>query len=90
MNHKKEIENVYGKMIKKIINILKSILDFLYYKDEDEEVMLTVRITTVLCGLLSVLMAWCVKIHLLLSIIVVILFINLIIAVITTLQSIWR
>lgn len=88
MNHKKEIENVYGKMIKKIINILKSILDFLYYKDE--EVMLTVRIITVLCGLLSVLIVWCVKIHLLLSIIVVILFINLIIAVITTLQSIWR
>lgn len=88
MNHKKEIENVYGKMIKKISNILKSILDFLYYKDE--EVMLTVRIITVLCGLLSVLIAWCVKIHLLLSIIVVILFINLIIAVITTLQSIWR
>lgn len=85
MNHKKEIENIY---IKKIINILKSILDFLYYKDE--EVMLTVRITTVLCGLLSVLIAWCIKIQLLLSIIVVILFINLIIAVITTLQSIWR
>lgn len=85
MNHKKEIENVY---IKKIINILKSILDFLYYKDE--EVMLTVRIITVLCGLLSVLIAWYVKIQLLLSIIVVILFINLIIAVITTLQSIWR
>lgn len=85
MNHKKEIENIY---IKKIINILKSILDFLYYKDE--EVMLTVRITTVLCGLLSVLIAWCIKIQLLLSIVVVILIINLIIAVITTLQSIWR
>lgn len=85
MNHKKEIENVY---IKKIINIFKSILDFLYYKDE--EVMLTVRIITVLCGLLSVLIAWCIKIQLLLSIIVVILIINLIIAVITTLQSIWR
>ncbi len=88
MNHRKEIENVYGKMIKKIISILKSILDFLYYKDE--EVMLTVRIITVLCGLLSVLIAWCIKIPLLLSVIVIILFINLIIAVITTLQSIWR
>ena len=85
MNHKKEIENVY---VKRIINIFKSILDFLYYKDE--EVMVTVRITTVLCGLLSVLIAWCIKIQLLLSIIVVILIINLIIAVITTLQSIWR
>ena len=85
MNHRKEIENIY---IKKIINIFKSILDFLYYKDE--EVMLTVRIITVLCGLLSILIAWCIKIHLLLSIILVILFINLIIAVITTIQSIWR
>lgn len=75
-------------MIKTILNIFKSILDFLYYKDE--EVMLTVRIITVLCGLLSVLIAWYIKIQLLLSIIVVILFINLIIAVITTLQSIWR
>lgn len=88
MNHKKEIENVYGKMIKKIINILKSILDFLYYKDE--EVMLTVRIITVLCGLLSVLIAWYIKIPLLLNIILIILFINLIIAVITTLQIILR
>ena len=85
MNHRKEIENIY---IKKIINIFKSILDFLYYKDE--EVMLTVRIITVLCGLLSILIAWCIKIHLLLSIVLVILFINLIIAVITTIQSIWR
>lgn len=85
MNHRKEIENIY---IKKIINIFKSILDFLYYKDE--EVMLTVRIITVLCGLLSILIAWCIKIQLLLSIIIVILFINLIIAVITTIQSIWR
>lgn len=85
MNHRKEIENIY---IKKIINIFKSILDFLYYKDE--EVMLTVRIITVLCGLLSILIAWCIKIQLLLSIILVILFINLIIAVITTIQSIWR
>lgn len=88
MNHKKEIENVYGKMIKKIINILKSILDFLYYKDE--EVMLTVRIITVLCGLLSVLIAWYIKIPLLLNIILIILFINLIIAIITTLQIILR
>lgn len=88
MNHKKEIENIYGKMIKKIINILKSILDFLYYKDE--EVMLTVRIITVLCGLLSVLIAWYIKIPLLLNIILIILFINLIIAVITTLQIILR
>lgn len=88
MNHKKEIKNVYGKMIKKIINILKSILDFLYYKDE--EVMLTVRIITVLCGLLSVLIAWYIKIPLLLNIILIILFINLIIAVITTLQIILR
>lgn len=85
MNHRKEIENIY---IKKIINIFKSILDFLYYKDE--EVMLTVRIITVSCGLLSILIAWCIKIQLLLSIIIVILFINLIIAVITTIQSIWR
>lgn len=85
MNHRKEIENIY---IKKIINIFKSILDFLYYKDE--EVMLTVRIITVLCGLLSILITWCIKIQLLLSIIIVILFINLIIAVITTIQSIWR
>lgn len=85
MNHRKEIENIY---IKKIINIFKSILDFLYYKDE--EVMLTVRIITVLCGLLSILIAWCIKIQLLLSIILVILFINLIIAVVTTIQSIWR
>lgn len=85
MNHRKEIENIY---IKKIINIFKSILDFLYYKDE--EVMLTVRIITVLCGLLSILIAWCIKIQLLLSIILIILFINLIIAVITTIQSIWR
>ena len=76
MNHRKEIENIY---IKKIINIYK-----------DEEVMLTVRIITVLCGLLSILIAWCIKIQLLLRIILVILFINLIIAVITTIQSIWR
>lgn len=85
MNYRKEIENIY---IKKIINIFKSILDFLYYKDE--EVMLTIRIITVLCGLLSILIAWCIKIQLLLSVILVILFINLIIAVITTIQSIWR
>ena len=75
-------------MIKTIINIFKSILDFLYYKDE--EVMLTVRIITVLCGLLSVLIAWYINIPLLLNIILVILFINLIIAVITTLQIILR
>ena len=70
------------------------IMNFLYCKDE--EVMLTVRITAVLCGILS-LIAWYIKLRSLLIIIVVIAIINLIIAIInliiaavTTLQSIWR
>lgn len=78
-------------IIHNIFNGLKHalfiIMNFLYYKDE--EVMLTVRITAVLCGILS-LIAWYIKLRPLLIIILVIAIINLIIAAVTTLQSIWR
>ena len=79
--------HVLHNVLNGLKHVLFLIMNFLYYKDE--EVMLTVRITAVLCGILS-LIAWYIQLRTLLIIIIVIAIINLIIAAVTTLQSIWR